>query len=86
MRPGEIVVCSQLRPAWSAVFARAGAVVIEMGSLLSHGSTLAREYGIPAVINVADITALVRENDWLVVDGNVGRVAIQRQPAPEVEQ
>lgn len=86
VRPGEIVVCSQLRPAWSAVFARAGAVVIEMGSLLSHGSTLAREYGIPAVINVADITALVRENDWLVVDGNVGRVAIQRQPAPEVEQ
>ncbi|NLG59539.1 MAG: hypothetical protein GX538_05195, partial [Gammaproteobacteria bacterium] len=72
--------------AWSTVFARAGAVVIEMGSLLSHGSTLAREYGIPAVINVANITALVQENDWLVVDGNLGRVAIERQPAPEVNR
>ncbi|HZW04737.1 MAG TPA: PEP-utilizing enzyme, partial [Anaerolineaceae bacterium] len=82
VRPGEIVVCSQLRPAWSAVFARAGGVVIEMGSLLSHGSTLAREYGIPAVINVADITGLVRENDWLVVDGNLGRVAIERRATP----
>jgi pyruvate,water dikinase len=64
------------------VFARAGGVVIEMGSLLSHGSTLAREYGIPVVINVAGITRLVREADWLVVDGNLGKVAIERSAAP----
>lgn len=89
VRPGEIVVCTQLRPAWSAVFSRAGGLVIEMGSLLSHGSTLAREYGIPAVINVANITGQVRENDWLVVDGNLGRVAIERseiQPAESQEE
>jgi pyruvate,water dikinase len=85
VRPGEIVVCTQLRPAWSAVFSRAGGVVIEMGSLLSHGSALAREYGIPAVINVADITSLVRENDWLVVDGNQGRVAIERRGSTQQE-
>ncbi|NLG98790.1 MAG: hypothetical protein GX491_15645 [Chloroflexi bacterium] len=78
VQPGEILVCTQLRPAWSAVFSRAGGVVIEMGSLLSHGSALAREYGIPAVINVSGITGLVHENDWLVVDGNLGLVSIER--------
>lgn len=80
VRPGEIIVCTQLRPAWSAVFSVAGGVVIEMGSLLSHGSTLAREYGIPAVINVGGITGLVGEDDWLVVDGNLGKVTIERPP------
>lgn len=76
IRPGDIVICTQLRPAWSSVFARAGGVVIEMGSLLSHGSTLAREYGIPVVINVAGIMQTIQENDWVVVDGNLGKVRI----------
>jgi pyruvate,water dikinase len=78
VQPGDIMVCTQLRPAWASVFARAGGVVIEMGSLLSHGSTLAREYGIPAVINVPNITTMVREDDWLVVDGHLGKVVIER--------
>lgn len=86
VQPGEIVVCTQLRPAWSSIFSRAGGIVIEMGSLLSHGSALAREYGVPAVVNVAEITSLVRENDWLVVDGNLGRVAIERGPDHKAEE
>lgn len=85
VRPGEIIVCTQLRPAWSAVFSVAGGVVIEMGSLLSHGSTLAREYGIPAVINVGGITGLVRDHDWLVVDGNLGKVTIERHPVAQAD-
>ncbi len=84
VQPGEILVCTQLRPAWSSVFARAGGVVIEMGSLLSHGSTLAREYGIPVVINVAGLTDLIRDGDWVTVDGNLGQVVVQRS-APAVE-
>jgi pyruvate,water dikinase len=73
---GDIVVCRELRPAWSTVFARAGAVVVESGSVLSHGSTLAREYGIPAVINVPDLTRRIREEDWIAVDGDRGSVTI----------
>ncbi len=78
---GDILVCSQLRPAWSQVFARAGGAVIELGSMLSHGSTLAREYGIPAVINVAGVTALVRDGDSVMVDGYLGRVVVQPGPS-----
>lgn len=86
VRRGEILVCTQLRPAWAAVFARAGGVVVEMGSLLSHGSTLAREYGIPAVINIEGITQLVREGDWLTVDGEQGRVIIEEGPSTAREE
>lgn len=84
VQPGEILICTQLRPAWSSVFARAGGVVIEIGSLLSHGSTLAREYGIPVVINVAGVTGQIRDGDWVTVDGNLGQVIVQRS-APAVE-
>jgi pyruvate,water dikinase len=83
VRPGDIVVCGHMRPAWSTVLARAGGVVVETGNLLSHGATLAREYGVPAVMNVPGITRVVREGDRLTVDGNAGRVAIERLP-PEV--
>lgn len=78
VQPGDIVVCRNMRPAWSPVFARAGGVVIEVGSVLSHGATLAREYGVPAVVNIPGIMQMVREGDRLTVDGHLGRVTIER--------
>ena len=65
-----------MRPAWSPVFARAGGLVVKVGSLLSHGATLAREYGVPAVLNVPPITQIVRDGDRLTVDGHQGTVRI----------
>jgi len=80
VRVGDILVCGNLRPAWSSVFSQVAGVVVETGNLLSHGATLAREYGIPAVMNIADLMTLVSEGDYLVVDGDRGVVTIARTP------
>jgi pyruvate,water dikinase len=74
IQSGDVVVCRTIRPAWSTVFAKAAGVVVETGGLLSHGATLAREYGVPAVLNVAGATHIVVEGDTLRVDGYRGIV------------
>jgi rifampicin phosphotransferase len=79
VQDGDILVCSRLRPAWSPVFARVEGVVVQTGSLLSHGATLAREYGIPTVMNIPNLFKYVKDKDNLVVDGNTGSVIIQRE-------
>jgi pyruvate,water dikinase len=78
VRPGDILVCRDLRPAWSTVFHRAAGVVSENGSLLSHGATLAREYGVAAVMNVAGATGAIRTGDELTIDGRAGTIHIRR--------
>jgi pyruvate,water dikinase len=74
MRPGAVLVAPTTDPAWSALFALAAGVAVEMGGLLSHGSILAREYGIPAVVNVPGLCDAVRDGDLLEVDGWQGTV------------
>jgi phosphohistidine swiveling domain-containing protein len=80
VEPGDIVVCRNMRPAWSSVLTRAGGVVVEIGSLLSHGATLAREYGVPAVMNIPGITNVVRQGDRIRMDGYQGKVIVERAP------
>ena len=63
-------------PAWSPYFITAAGVVMEQGGILSHGSIVAREYGLPAVTNVASATRVIRTGDLLQVDGNRGRVSV----------
>ncbi len=52
-----------------------------MGSALSHGSTVAREYGLPAVVNVHHATRIIRDGDLLTVNGTSGKVGITRSQA-----
>jgi pyruvate,water dikinase len=72
--PGEILVAPFTDPAWTPYFVTAAAVVMDQGGILSHGSIVAREYGLPAVTNVGTVTQQVRTGDWIQVDGNRGRV------------
>lgn len=74
---GDIVVCREMRPAWTSVLGRAGGVVAEVGGLLSHGATLAREYGIPAVFNVPGVTERLPDGSDVVVDGDRGVVSMR---------
>ncbi len=57
-------------------FLNAAAIVMDMGGLLSHGSIVAREYGIPAVVNVARATETLRTGQTLRVDGAAGTVEV----------
>lgn len=51
-----------------------------MGSALSHGSTVAREYGLPAVVNVRQGTTRIRTGDLIAIDGIAGTVTILEEP------
>lgn len=73
---GEILVCSTTNPAWTPVFPMAGAVVTDVGGMLSHGAVVAREYGLPAVLGSVNATKILHDGDLVEVDGEKGMVKI----------
>lgn len=74
LQPGEILVCTGTDPSWTPLFLAAGGLVMEVGGMMTHGSVVAREYGIPAVAGVAQATELLRTGQRLRVDGSSGRI------------
>lgn len=76
LQPGEILVCPGTDPSWTPLFLAAGGLVMEVGGMMTHGSVVAREYGIPAVAGVAQATELLRSGQRLRVDGSSGRVEL----------
>jgi len=73
---GEILIAPHTDPGWTPLFLNCKAVVTEIGGFLSHGATVAREYGVPAVVNVRGATTLIHTGDFIRVDGTNGRVTI----------
>lgn len=78
---GEILVAPSTDPAWSLYFLTAAGVAIDLGGVLSHGSILAREYGLPAVTNLGAATRIIRTGDLVQVDGNRGEVTVLERAA-----
>jgi len=76
LAPGEILVCPGTDPAWTPLFLPAGGLVMEVGGLMTHGSVVAREYGIPAVASVHEATTRLKTGQRVRVDGTAGRVEI----------
>jgi phosphohistidine swiveling domain-containing protein len=79
LQPGEILVSPHTDPGWTPLFLTCRALVTEIGGFLSHGATVAREYGIPAVVNVREATKRIRTGDFIRVDGTRGRITICRR-------
>ncbi len=73
---GEVLIAPYTNPAWTPLFNLASAIVIEEGGLLSHGSVVAREYGIPAVVRVEGAVETFHNGQRLRVDGTAGTVEI----------
>jgi phosphohistidine swiveling domain-containing protein len=73
---GEILVTSQTNIGWTLFFPRAAAIVTDIGAPLSHAAIVARELGIPAVVNCGDATMRLRTGDRVRVDGGLGEVEI----------
>ena len=63
-------------PAWTPPFAVASAVVTDVGGPLSHGSIVAREYGIPAVLGTGVATRRIKSGQRVRVDGDAGTVTL----------
>ncbi|MDZ7729483.1 MAG: PEP-utilizing enzyme [Dehalococcoidia bacterium] len=76
LQPGEILVAPVTDAGWTPLFALAGGLVVDLGSALSHGSTVAREYGLPAVVNVHNGTRAIKTGDLVTVNGSAGTVSI----------
>ncbi len=74
LQPGEILVVHTTDVGWTPLFLVAAGVVTELGGPLSHAAVVAREFGVPSVVNVAGATHAIRTGDMLRVDGDRGMV------------
>ncbi len=73
---GEVLVAPLTTPAWTPLFRRAAGVVTDIGSVISHASLLAREYGIPAVVGTGVGTSRIGDGAVVTVDGSSGYVEV----------
>ena len=76
LEPGEVLVCRGTDPAWTPLFLQAGALVMETGGAVSHGSIVARQYGLPAVAGLAEATRRLKDGQHVRVDGQNGQVTL----------
>ncbi len=74
LKPGEVLVAPTTDPSWTPLFLKAQALILETGGYLSHGAIVAREFGIPAVVNLPGILNQLKDGDRVEVDGFLGRV------------
>jgi len=76
LEPDEILVAPFTDPGWTPLFINAAGLVMEVGGLMTHGSVVAREYGIPAVVGVIDATKLIKTGQRVRVNGDLGWVEV----------
>jgi pyruvate,water dikinase len=75
LRAGEVLVAETTDAGWSPLFVEAGAIVVERGGQLSHAAIVARELGVPAVLDVAGATRVL-DGRTVTVDGDAGVVVV----------
>ena len=80
MKRGAILVAPATDPSWTPLFTLACGVIVEVGGMLSHASTIAREYGLPALANVKNATRRLKDGDRVRLDATGGVVEIVRSP------
>ena len=76
LEPGDILVTAYTDPSWTPLFVAIKGLVTEVGGQMTHGAVIAREYGLPAVVNVQDATRLIRDGQRIRLDGTHGYVEI----------
>ncbi len=76
IQAGDIVVCPMTMAAWSPIFPVISGLITEQGGPLSHPGTLAREYGLPAVLGVVGATDLFSDGQEITIDGGTGAVEV----------
>ncbi|QYO63491.1 PEP-utilizing enzyme [Leptolyngbya sp. 7M] len=77
-----ILVVPYTDSGWAALLARAGGLIAEVGGQLSHGAIVAREYGIPAVMNVANATQILQDGQPIRIDGETGTIKLLSEESP----
>lgn len=76
LEPGDILVTAHTDPSWSPLFVAITGLVTEVGGLMTHGTVIAREYGLPAVVGVEHATQLIQDGQRIRVNGTDGYIEI----------
>jgi pyruvate,water dikinase len=84
IKPGDVLVAPYTDPSWTPLFLNAAAVVVETGSYLSHADTVARELGIPCVVDANGLLDSVEEGQLLQIDATAGTVMLLDSALDEV--
>ena len=80
--PGEILVAPSTDPGWTPLFLKAGGLVVETGGYLSHGAIVAREFALPAVVNLPGVLSALADGDEVEVNGLTGTVRLLARAEP----
>jgi pyruvate,water dikinase len=83
LEDGEVMVCEMTLPPWVPVFSVAGAIVADVGGVLSHTAIVAREFGVPAVVGTEVGTTAIKTGQTITVDGTKGFVYLDGRSATE---
>jgi pyruvate,water dikinase len=84
--PGEILIAPATDPSWSSIMFLSAALVVDIGGALSHAAIVARELGVPCVVNTGSGTREIRTGDRCRVDGTAGTVQILERAESEPTQ
>ncbi|HUQ17497.1 MAG TPA: PEP-utilizing enzyme [Candidatus Saccharimonadales bacterium] len=76
LEPGEILIAPMTDPGWTPLFSSAEAVVVDVGSTMSHAAIVSRELGIPCVLGVQHASVRIKDGTLLTVDGTTGLVTV----------
>lgn len=76
LEEGDILVTTFTDPSWTPVFVSINGLVTEVGGMMTHGSVIAREYGLPAVVGVENATKLIKDGQRIRINGSDGYVEI----------
>jgi pyruvate,water dikinase len=76
LEPGEILVAPITDVGWTPYFSSISGLVTDVGSSVSHGAVIAREYGLPAIVNTRTATQQIKTGDKILLDANTGIVSI----------
>jgi pyruvate,water dikinase len=76
LEAGNIMIAPSTDPGWTPLFLKVSGIVMETGGFLSHGAIVAREYGIPSVVNIPGVMKIIRDGAEITVDGDNGQVIL----------
>jgi len=77
IKPGEILVTDHTDPGWTLIFPTVKGIITNTGGLLSHAAIIAREYGLPAVVNVKNATKIIPDGQKIMLNGDNGIIILK---------
>ncbi|TGE38769.1 phosphoenolpyruvate synthase [Desulfosporosinus fructosivorans] len=81
INPGEILIAPYTDPGWTPLFISIKGLITEVGGTMTHGSVVAREYGIPAVVGIDKATEIIKDGSLIRINGTEGFVQILSEPS-----